>query len=185
MAANGVASSDIAAATKHKLEVDTDGKAVELRLLRLSGTVEENPHMRAFWGATISFFLAFLGWFALAPLGLEVATSMSICENQMYPPIEHPTRKAYLKFKHLKSGRLYCRYGKDNDDDPSDCNPVPQAIRTATKGNSSECVPRGYGVACLNAYRPELLEQCICSRGTECARILDEVWPLYSLTIPA
>jgi len=43
--------------------------------------------MRAFWGATVSFFLAFLGWFALAPLGLEVATSMGTCENQIYPPV--------------------------------------------------------------------------------------------------
>ena len=92
-----------------KLNVDANDKAVELPLLRITGSVKQNPHMRAFWAATISFFLAFLGWFALAPLGLEVAKSMDICENQLYPPLEYPTRKAYLKFKNLKTEKLYCR----------------------------------------------------------------------------
>ena len=62
----------------------------KLPLLRVCGTVQQNPHMRAFWASTISFFLAFLGWFALAPLGLEVATSMGQCENQLYPPASNP-----------------------------------------------------------------------------------------------
>ena len=44
-----------------KLAVDQDQKARELPLLRVCGTAAENPHMRAFWGATLSFFLAFLG----------------------------------------------------------------------------------------------------------------------------
>ena len=38
-------------------------KATELPLLRVCGTVQQNPHMRAFWASTISFFLAFLGCF--------------------------------------------------------------------------------------------------------------------------
>ena len=68
-----------------KLNVDDANKATELPLLRICGTVQQNPHMRAFWGSTISFFLAFLGWFALAPLGVEVATSINMCENQKFP----------------------------------------------------------------------------------------------------
>ena len=57
-----------------KLAVDENNKATELPLLRVCGTVQQNPHMRAFWGATFSFFLAFLGWFALAPLGVASVT---------------------------------------------------------------------------------------------------------------
>ena len=78
-----------------KLAVDENSKATELPLLRVCGTVQQNPHMRAFWASTISFFLAFLGWFALAPLSLEVATSIGQCENQLYPPAQNPTRPAY------------------------------------------------------------------------------------------
>ena len=46
-----------------KLQVDESNKATELPLLRICGTVQQNPHMRAFWGSVFSFFLAFLGWF--------------------------------------------------------------------------------------------------------------------------
>jgi len=73
--------------TEYKLAVNDNNKATELPLCRIGGSVQANPHMRAFWGATISFFLAFLGWFALAPLALDVAKSMEICENQLYPPL--------------------------------------------------------------------------------------------------
>ena len=118
-----------------KLAVDENNKATELPLLRVCGSVQQNPHMRAFWAATISFFLAFLGWFALAPLGLEVATSMGQCENQLYPVESNPKRVAYLKYKNLKSGLEYCQYGKvlNSNDVPTDCNPVPANKVTATK----------------------------------------------------
>ena len=46
---------------EYKLAVDSSKKATELPLLRVCGTVQQNPHMRAFWASTISFFLAFLG----------------------------------------------------------------------------------------------------------------------------
>ena len=92
-----------------KLAVDKNNKATELALLRVCGTVQQNPHMRAFWASTISCFLAFLGWFALAPLALEVATSMGTCENQLYPPEDNPKRVAYLKYKSLKTGKAYCQ----------------------------------------------------------------------------
>ena len=48
---------------EYKLAVDSSKKATELPLLRVGGTVQQNPHMRAFWASTISFFLAFLGRF--------------------------------------------------------------------------------------------------------------------------
>ena len=50
-------------AMEYKLAVDSSKKATELPLLRVCGTVQQNPHMRAFWASTISFFLAFLGCF--------------------------------------------------------------------------------------------------------------------------
>ena len=66
--------------------------------------------------------LAFLGWFALALLGLEVATSINMCENQKFPPAEYPLRPAYLKYKSLKTGLEYCQYGKVKDGDTiTDC----------------------------------------------------------------
>lgn len=145
-----------------KLKTDENSKATELPLLRICGTVEQNPHMRAFWGATVSFFLAFLGWFALAPLGLEVATSMGTCENQIYPPVEHPTRLAYLKFKSLKTGEAYCQYGiiKNSDDDPIDCAEVPYPQNTT--GTAEE----------EKKYRPSILSSCVCTAGTNCNHII-------------
>ena len=136
-----------------KLAVDKNNQATELALLRVCGTVQQNPHMRAFWASTISFFLAFLGWFALAPLGLEVATSMGVCENQLYPPEDNPKRAAYLKYKSLATGDEYCKYGKNDDVNPTDCNPVPGMFA---------------GAADEMQYRPEVLAKCVCTTGTEC-----------------
>mmetsp|Transcript_1177 Transcript_1177/g.1318 ORF Transcript_1177/g.1318 Transcript_1177/m.1318 type:complete len:138 (-) Transcript_1177:22-435(-) len=119
-----------------KLPVDENNKATSLPLCRCGGSVAQNPHMRAFWASVISFFLAFLGWFALAPLGLEVATSMEICENQLYPPDQNPTRKAFIKYKDLKTGEKYCQYGTNDADSPTDCNEVP-ADELARGGNAA------------------------------------------------
>ena len=144
-----------------KLAVDENSKATELPLLRVCGTVQQNPHMRAFWASTISFFLAFLGWFALAPLGLEVATSMGQCENQLYPPASNPTRPAYLKYKNLKSGLTYCQYGtvKNSDGKLTDCQPVPADKLTGTAEEQMQ-------------YRPEVLAKCVCTTGTDCNGII-------------
>lgn len=118
--------------------------------------MQQNPHMRAFWASTISFFLAFLGWFALAPLGLDVAKSMEICENQLYPPKENPKRKAYLKFKNLKTEKTYCVFGKNDDDKPTDCKDDPNPVNGVYKAK----------------YDPTVLTACVCTGGTKCKSVL-------------
>jgi len=125
--------------------------------------VQQNPHMRAFWASTISFFLAFLGWFALAPLGLEVATSMGTCENQLFPPMDFPTRPAYLKFKNLKSGLSYCQYGVLKEDGALiDCNDVPADVVSGADSTAEQ----------KEKYRPQVLAKCVCTPGTECKSVI-------------
>jgi len=141
-----------------KLATNEANKATELVLWRVGGSRSENPHMRAFWGSTISFFLAFLGWFALAPLGLEVARSMEICENQLYDPSTNPKRKAFVKFKDIKTLETYCQYGKLKD--ASDCKEVP-----AEKASSTVAKDR-------LKYLPKVLPKCVCTGGTECKATL-------------
>jgi len=41
-----------------------------------------NPHMRAFHMAWFSFFLAFCGWFCLAPLMIIIREELGLCDNQ-------------------------------------------------------------------------------------------------------
>eukprot|EP00440_Ansanella_granifera_P010257 gb/GFBE01011125.1/.p1 GENE.gb/GFBE01011125.1/~~gb/GFBE01011125.1/.p1 ORF type:complete len:512 (+),score=126.11 gb/GFBE01011125.1/:1-1536(+) len=41
-----------------------------------------NPHMRAFWAATLAFMFAFIGWFAFAPLLPLVRVDLGFCDNQ-------------------------------------------------------------------------------------------------------
>merc|ERR1719277_349473 len=154
-----------------KLACNEENKAKELALWRLGGTRPENPHMRAFWASTISFFLAFLGWFALAPLSLEVASSMGICENQLFPPETNPKRKAYLKFKNLKTEKFYCRYGKNDGDNPTDCKPAPAEI--SSKPPCSSTVTQNCATAEeLSPYDPSVLTNCVCTGGTECKSVL-------------
>ena len=182
-------------AMEYKLAVDSSKKATELPLLRVCGTVQQNPHMRAFWASTISFFLAFLGyfveffhgtpefsslgtlisevimarcvssqgWFALAPLGLEVATSMGTCENQLFPPTDFPTRPAYLKFKNLKSGLSYCQYGVLKEDGKLiDCKDVPTDVESSADSTAEQ----------KEKYRPQVLAKCVCTPGTDCKSVI-------------
>jgi len=134
----------------YAVQVNEANKAVELNLLpsKLGRDSKHGAHMRAFWASTISFFLAFVGWFALAPIALDVAHSISICENQVYPPDEYPTRKAFLKYKSVKTKEPYCRFGKVGGDDPTDCQ----------EGNST----------LVSKYNAEILPTCVCSPGTSC-----------------
>jgi len=169
-----------------KLAVNAANKATELPLLRIGGTVEQNPHMRAFWASTISFFLAFVGWFALAPVALDVAYSMEICENQKFPPnldtMQNLKVKAFLKYKNIKTTKTYCRFGKNDADKPTDCKPVPTDMQCHEAGaDVTTCVHICGATAndpadCVDAdkykYQPEVLGKCVCTGGTECKDVL-------------
>jgi len=71
--------------------VDADGKAVQFRpFVLLFGILPvphcgrrkaTSPHQRAFWAATLAFTLAFIGWFAFAPLLVYVRRDIGICDN--------------------------------------------------------------------------------------------------------
>merc|ERR1719197_465239 len=106
-----------------KCKVDTNMKSTELPILRLNGTVKENPHMRAFWASTCSFFIAFVGWFALAPVAIDVMHSIDQCENQLFTVGVDMTRPAFLEYKSLKTGKPYCVHGLLGD--KSDCKDPP------------------------------------------------------------
>lgn len=74
-------------------------KAVELSpsCSELGRESRHGAHMRAFCSSTISFFLAFVGWVALAPVAVDVAHPISICKIQVSAPLGYPKRKASLK----------------------------------------------------------------------------------------
>lgn len=146
---------------RFRCAVDDNDRATELPLFRVCGSVEENPHMRAFWASIISFHLAFLGWFALTPLAMPVATSMGICENQLYPPSEYPKEQAYLNYKNLHNGLTYCRYGVVRG-------PNGKAI-DCEGPNTTDHVGSN-----LSIYRPEELASCVCTSGTECRRVISQ-----------
>merc|ERR1719387_344707 len=55
--------------------------------------------MRAFWASTCSFFIAFVGWFPLAPVAIDVIYSIGECENQKMPPESNLKRPAFLEYK--------------------------------------------------------------------------------------
>ena len=97
----------------------------------------------------------------MAPLGLEVATSMGTCENQLFPPTDFPTRPAYLKFKNLKSGLSYCQYGVLKEDgELIDCNDVPPELSGSGTAEEKE------------KYRPQVLAKCVCTPGTQCKSVI-------------
>merc|ERR1740121_2790418 len=74
-----------------ELPVDDEGKCLEFRPFKLAlGFIPvphcgrrrtTNPHMRAFWAATLAFMSAFVGWFAFAPLLFYVRKDIGICDN--------------------------------------------------------------------------------------------------------
>jgi len=158
---------------EYALRVNDQLKAVELKLCGAIGKDKKHgAHMRAFWASTISFFMAFVGWFALAPVAIEVCHSIEACENQLYDPVQYPTRKAFMKFKSIKNGKLYCQYGKvGKDKQPTACKDVPSD--TLLSSDCSACSD-GLGVksdSCpekCQKYRYELLPKCVCSPGTHC-----------------
>jgi len=66
---------------QYKVLVDPkqDDRAVEIALCSIS-----RPHMRAFHCAWTSFFVAFLCWFAIAPLLSEVTISLNLTKQQIW-----------------------------------------------------------------------------------------------------
>jgi NNP family nitrate/nitrite transporter-like MFS transporter len=59
------------------MPLDKDNKACEIRTTSI-----KRPHMRGFWFATLGFFLAFLGWFHLAPLMKTVKATTGITKSE-------------------------------------------------------------------------------------------------------
>jgi len=68
-----------------EVPVDDQDKATEFNPfkggLHCGKRVRTNPHMRAFWAATMAFCLAFVGWFAFAPLLSVVRVDIGLCDN--------------------------------------------------------------------------------------------------------
>jgi NNP family nitrate/nitrite transporter-like MFS transporter len=154
-----------------KCKVNENLKATELPLLRLNGTVRENPHMRAFWASTCSFFIAFVGWFALAPVAIDVMYSIGQCENQLYEVGKEMNRPAFVDYKSLATGKPYCVHGKTEDN--KDCNKIPtdedKIPACKEDASSDDCE-----FAKTTRYDVETLEKvkCVCGKGTECKNII-------------
>jgi NNP family nitrate/nitrite transporter-like MFS transporter len=73
-----------------EVPVDDVNKCTEFKPFKMWGPIpvphcgkrkKTNPHMRAFWAATLAFMLAFIGWFAFAPLMTVVRKDIGICDN--------------------------------------------------------------------------------------------------------
>jgi NNP family nitrate/nitrite transporter-like MFS transporter len=60
------------------LKVNEGEKATELKLASF-----QRPYMRAFWASTMSFFIAFLGWFAFAPLITTIRDDLNITKSEV------------------------------------------------------------------------------------------------------
>jgi len=76
--------------TQFEVPVDGMNKCLEFKPFKMMGPIpvphcgkrkKTNPHMRAFWAATLAFMLAFIGWFAFAPLMTVVRKDIGLCDN--------------------------------------------------------------------------------------------------------
>jgi len=50
--------------------------------VRCGRNLKTDPHMRGFWFATVSFFLAFFCCFSMAPLMVVIREDIGVCDNQ-------------------------------------------------------------------------------------------------------
>ena len=73
-----------------EVPVNAQNKCLEFKPFKMMGPIPvphcgrrkaTNPHMRAFWAATLCFMMAFIGWFAFAPLMTVVRKDIGICDN--------------------------------------------------------------------------------------------------------
>jgi len=62
---------------------------------RCGRTLKAAPHMRGFWFATLSFFLAFFCCFSMAPLMVVIRKDIGICDNQ--PDVDAGTAECICK----------------------------------------------------------------------------------------
>ena len=77
-------------AVEWEVPVNAQDKCLEFKPFKFYGPLllphcgkskKTNPHMRAFWAATLAFMLAFIGWFAFAPLMTVVRKDIGVCDN--------------------------------------------------------------------------------------------------------
>lgn len=83
---------------EYDLPVDENGKAKSIKLWSV-----RRPHMRAFHFAWLSFFLAFFGWFALAPLQSNVSNNrntawLNVGNRFKYQNIIAVTGTVFMRF---------------------------------------------------------------------------------------
>merc|ERR1719460_1105318 len=80
----------VQSAVEFEVPVDANQKCTEFKPFKFYGPFllphcgrrkKTNPHMRAFWAATLAFMLAFIGWFAFAPLMVVVRKDIGLCDN--------------------------------------------------------------------------------------------------------
>jgi NNP family nitrate/nitrite transporter-like MFS transporter len=93
--------------SQFELPVDDEGKSLEFRPFKLAlGFIPvphcgkrrtTNPHMRAFWAATLAFMSAFVGWFAFAPLLFYVRKDIGICDNNDFVQLDIENNKCVCK----------------------------------------------------------------------------------------
>jgi NNP family nitrate/nitrite transporter-like MFS transporter len=89
-----------------ELPVDANEKSMEFKPFKFRGPLllphcgkrlKTNPHMRAFWAATLTFMLAFIGWFAFAPLMTVVRKDIGICDNDAAVQLDIENTKCVCK----------------------------------------------------------------------------------------
>jgi len=89
-----------------EVPVDENQKCLEFKPFKFYGPIllphcgrrkKTNPHMRAFWAATLAFMLAFIGWFAFAPLMTVVRKDIGLCDNDAAVQLDIENTKCICK----------------------------------------------------------------------------------------
>jgi NNP family nitrate/nitrite transporter-like MFS transporter len=89
-----------------EVPVDENNKCTEFKPFKMVGPVPiphcgrrrtTNPHMRGFWAATLAFMMAFIGWFAFAPLMTVVRKDIGLCDNDAEVQLDIENTKCICK----------------------------------------------------------------------------------------